>query len=184
MKQVCSAVCLCAALAAGSVLAQEKPGVVAAAEVETVVMVRSVNYQDRTVTVQGPEGGLTTIQVPPEAQNLDQVHPGSKFKVRYLESVAIGVVSGGGKPDARFAEAVELAPKGGTPGGVMARVTQVTGTVEGVDYGNRTVAIRGPEGNLRRYAVGDDVENFDQLQVGDTVGLRVTQALGMTMMQQ
>ena len=66
----------------------------------------------------------------------------------------------------------------------MARVTQVTGTVEGVDYGNRTVAIRGPEGNLRRYAVGDDVENFDQLQVGDTVGLRVTQALGMTMMQQ
>jgi hypothetical protein len=183
MKLFCAAVCLGAALTAGSALAQ-KPGVVAAAEVETVVVVRSVNYDERTVTVQGPDGGLLTIQVPPEAQNLDQVHAGSKFKVRYMESVAIGVVPGGGKPDVQSAEAVQLAPKGGTPGGVMARVTQITGTVEGVDYGNRIVSIRGPEGNLRRYPVGDDVENLDQLQVGDTVGLRVTEALGMTMLQQ
>jgi hypothetical protein len=184
MKHLVTAACLCAALAAANVLAQQKPGVVAATQVETIVTVRSVNYEDRTVTVEGPEGGLTTIQVPPESQNLDQVHPGAKFKVRYLEAVAIGVVPAGGKPDVQTAEKVELAPKGATPGGVIARVTQITGTVEGVDYTNRSVAIRGPEGNLRRYAVGDDIENFDQLQVGDTVGLRVTEAIGMTMMAQ
>jgi hypothetical protein len=184
MKSFAAAVCLCAALTAGNVLAQQKPGAVAAAEVETVVTVRSVNHVERTVTVEGPEGGLTTIQVPPEAQNLYQVYPGAKFKVRYLEAVAIGVVKGGGAPDVQTGEAVELAPKGGTPGGIIARVTQITGKVEGVDYANRTLSIRGPEGNLRKYAVGEDIENFDQLQVGDTVGLRVTQAFGMTMLQQ
>jgi len=184
MKRFATLICVCAALAAGNALAQEKPGVVAASEVETIVTVRAVNYEERTVTVEGPDGGLTTIQVPPESQNLDQVHPGAKFKVRYFEAVAIGVVPGGGKPDVQTAEKVELAPKGATPGGVIARVTQITGTVEGVDYTNRTVAIRGPEGNLRRYTVGDDIENLDQLQVGDTVGLRVTEAIGMQMMAQ
>ena len=181
MKQFVAATILCAAFATATALAQDQPGVVSAAEVETVVTVRAVNHQERTVTVQGAEGDLVTIKVPPESQNLYQIHPGAKFRVRYLEAVAVGVVEGGGAPRARTEEAVQLAPKGATPGGVIARVTQVTGKVEGIDYGTRTVSIRGPQGNLRKFTVSEDIENFDRLQVGDTVGLRVTEAMAMTM---
>jgi hypothetical protein len=179
-----SALCLGIAIAAPAALAQDKPGVVKAATVETVVTVRSVNQEDRTVTVEGPDGDLVTIKVPDESQNLDQVYAGAKFKVRYLQAVAVGVVEGGGEPGAQAVDTVELAPKGENPGGVMARVTQVTGTVEGIDYDQRTVAVRGPEGNVRRFAVSDEVEHLDQVHVGDTVGLRVTEALSMEMMQQ
>jgi hypothetical protein len=134
--------------------------------------------------VEGPEGGLVTVQVPPEAQNLYQVYPGARFRVRYLEAVAIGVVKGGGAPDVQTAERVEMAPKGATPGGIVARVTQITGTVEAVDYTTRSISVRGPQGHLRKFTVSDQIENFDQLQVGDTVGLRVTEAVGMQMLQE
>jgi hypothetical protein len=184
MKKLASALSLFAALAAPAVLAQDKPGTVQAAAIETVVTVRSVNHEERTVTVQGPEGDLVTIKVPEESQNLYQIYPGAKFKVRYLEAVAIGVMEGAGAPSVDTAETVELAPKGANPGGVMARVIQITGTVEGVDYAQRTVSVRGPEGNLRRFTVSDEVERFNEVQVGDTVGLRVTEALSMEMMQQ
>jgi hypothetical protein len=68
-------------------------------------------------------------------------------------------------------------PPGAAPGGVIARVTQV----EGIDYGTSTVSIRGPQGHLRKFTVSEDIENFDRLQVGDIVGLRVTEAMAMTM---
>jgi hypothetical protein len=184
MKQVTCVVILCAALGVSAAWSQDKPGAVTAAEVETVVTVRGVNQQERTVTVEGPDGDVMTFKVPDESQNLDQVYAGAKFKVRYLQAVAVGVLPEGGAPGAGAVETVEMAPKGATPGGVIARVTQITGTVEEIDLDTRTVSVRGPEGELRRFAVSDDVENLDKLQVGDTVGLRVTEAMAMEMMQQ
>ena len=44
---------------AAPVIAQDKPGMVAAEEVETVVIVRAVDHQRRTVTVEGPSARLT-----------------------------------------------------------------------------------------------------------------------------
>jgi hypothetical protein len=55
-------------------------------------------------------------------------------------------------------------------------------TVEGIDYDTRTVSVRGPAGELRRFAVSEGVENLDKLQVGNTVGLRVTEAMAMEML--
>jgi hypothetical protein len=184
MKQLTRVIILCAALGASSAWSQDKPGAVTAAEVETVVTVRGVNQQERTVTVEGPEGDVVTFKVPDESQNLDQVYAGAKFKVRYLQAVAVGVVPEGGEPSAEAVETVEMAPKGATPGGIIARVTQITGKVEGIDQDTRTLSVRGPSGELRRFAVSEDIENLDQLQVGDTVGLRVTEAMAMEMLQQ
>ena len=38
-----------------------------------------------------------------------------------------------------------------------------------------------PSGELRKYAVGPEVQRFDNIQVGDTVVLRYTEALGFKM---
>lgn len=184
MKHIASIIGLCAALAVSTAWAQEKPAAVAASEVETVVTIRAVNQLDRTVSVDGPDGELITFKVPDESQNLDQIRPGSKFKVRYLEAVAVGVVEGGGAPSAEAVDVVEMAPKGANPGGVLARITQITGTVEEIDHHQRNLSVRGPAGELRRFTVSEEVENLDNVQVGDTVGLRVTEALAMEMLQQ
>src|SRR5262245_4616703 len=144
MKRILVALGAAAVLAApAALLAQDKPGLVAASAVETVVTVREVDQQARTVTVEGEGGRLVTLKVPDEAQNLDRVYAGAKFKVRYLESVAIAVVASSDEPSVGQADAVEMAPKGDTPGGVITRVTQVTGSVEQIDYANRTVVVRG-----------------------------------------
>jgi len=172
------------ALSAAAAVAQDKPGVVAADAVDAVLTVRGVNYVERTVTFATQEGEVSTIKVPDEAQNLDQVYAGARFKVRYVQSVVLGVVGAESQPSAGEVQRVELAAKGDTPAGTVVSVKQITARVEGIDYANRTVAVRGPLGGLRRFSVGPEVQRFDNVQVGDTIVLRYTEALGLRMIKE
>lgn len=161
--------------------AQNQSDVVFTDEVETVVTVRGVHYVNRTVTVEDPNGERITIKVPDEAQNLYQVQPGNKFKVRYAQAVAVGLLEPGQEPGAGIGEAMKLAPKGATPGGVLVRVAQISGKIVDIDYALRTILVRGPQGNLREFVVSERVKGFGNLMVGDVVGLKVTEALAMEM---
>jgi hypothetical protein len=163
--------------------AQDKPGIVAADVVEQIVTVRGVNHAERTVTIATPAGEETTIKVPDQSQNLDQVHVGAQFRVVYAQSVVIAVVGEKSEPAAGSIDRIELAPKGDIPGGTIVSVKEITARVEGIENAARTVSVRGPSGELRRYAVGPEVTRFDNIQVGDTVVLRYTEALGFKMIQ-
>ena len=165
-------------------VAQNEPGVVFTEEVETVVTVRGVHHVNRTVTVEDPDGERITIKVPDESQNLYQIQPGAKFKVRFAQAVAVGLLAPGEEPSAGVGEVMKLAPKGATPGGVMVRVTQISGKIMAIDYAARTIIVRGPAGNLSEFVVSDLVKRFENLMVGDVVGLQVTEALAMEMIPQ
>jgi len=171
-------------LAAPVGYADEQIGAVVTDEAEGVITVRAVNYQARTVTVQGEDGQIATMKVPPEAQNLDQVYAGSKFRVRYLQSVAVYINPKGGAPSANVGAAMELAPKGATPGGVITEVKQVEARVDAIDYNARTVVLTGPEGNSVTIKVDPRVERFNQVKVGDLVVVGYTQALAMKMIKE
>ncbi len=127
--------------------AQEKTAVTVA-QTEAVVKVVNIDRKARTVTFQGPRGRMETLNVPKEAQNFDQVKVGSSFKVRYVEAVAVGLQRGG-KASASADRTVRLAPKGGTPGGVVVNTATLSATVEAIDYTNRQVALKGPKGNIQ-----------------------------------
>ena len=184
MKRMIGSLCLVLSLCAAAVFAQNKPGVVATKAVETVLTVRGVNYAERTVTFATPEGDVQTIKVPDEAQNLDQVYAGAKFKVLYMESLVIGVTDVQHAPSADEGQKMQLAAKGDTPGGTFVNVKQITATVEDVNHEERWVAVRGPAGGLRKRSVGPEVERFNNVGVGDTVVLRYTEALGLKMIKQ
>ncbi len=185
MKQIVAIIGAFTLLASSAqTIAQDEPGVVATTVMEAVVTVRGVHYVNRTVTVEGPEGRIFTINVPEEAHNLYQVSPGAKFLLTYGQAVAVGVLAPGEEPSAEEGEVMKLAPKGATPGGVIVRVSQISGRIEDIDYDSRTIIVRGPQGNLREFVVSDAVERFDMLNVGDVVGLRVTEALAMEMIPQ
>ena len=145
---------------------------------------RAVDQQARTVTLQGPQGNLVTMKVPPEAQNLDQVYPGAKFLVRYLQSVAVFISPTGGVPSADEGSAMQLAEKGATPGGVIVTVKQVQARVDAINYDTRAVVLTGPEGNQIKLVVDDRVQRLDEVKEGDIVVVRYTEALGMRMIQQ
>jgi hypothetical protein len=159
-----------------------KGGAIAATQIDAVLTVLSVDQKARTVTVRGPKGGVTTLKVPPQAQNLDQVKQGSQFRVKYVEAVAIGIRKGG-EPAAIATEDVRLAPKGGTPGGVVVRTQQLAGVVDAIDYTNRYIAVRGPKGNTIALKAADDVK-LEGLSAGDRIAVTHTEALAMEMIPQ
>ena len=177
-----TAVGLC--LAIPPVFAQDKPGAVATEVAESTVTVTAVDQQARTVTVQGQDGQTMTIQVPPQAQNLDQVYPGARFRLRYMRSVAVFISPVGGAPSANLGTSMELAPKGATPGGVITQVVQIQARVDAIDYNERTVVLTGAEGNSITLKVDDRVKRLNEVSVGDIVVVDYTQALAAEMIRQ
>jgi hypothetical protein len=66
------------------------------------------------------------------------------------------------------------------PGKVAgAATTQITAKVTAVDPAKRTITLQGASGKTRTIEVGDQVSNFDQIKVGDTVHAKYTQALAL-----
>jgi len=173
------------AVTAPAGFAQGKPGVIVTEVAETVVTVVAVDQEARTVTVQGQNGGdPVTIKVPAQAQNLDQVVPGSRFRLRYLESVAVFISPTGGTPSSNVGASMELAPKGATPGGTISEVVQVQARVDAIDYDERTVVLSGPEGNSVKLKVDESVKRLNEVQVGDIVVVGYTQALAAEMIRE
>lgn len=162
----------------------DKPGAIVAAGVEAVVVVRAVDQQSRTVILQGPRGNEFTMQVPEQAQNLDQVREGSKFRVRYLESIAVFISPAGGEPAAGEVTTMELAEKGAPPGGVIVKLKQVQARVDAIDHDARTVVLTGPLGNAVELAVDERVQRLNEINAGDIVVVRYTEALAMKMLEE
>jgi hypothetical protein len=61
--------------------------------------------------------------------------------------------------------------------GVAERVAQVTASVEAVDSAKRTVTLKGSAGDIVTLSLGSEVQNFDQIRVGDLVVVRYLDAL-------
>jgi hypothetical protein len=160
-------------------LAQPK-GAVDTMQVEAVVTVEKVDQKARTVTIRGPQGNVRTLQVPPEAQNLDKVKPGDRFKMVYAEALVLAITRGGQASESVDRQ-VKVAPKGGTPGGYVVRTAQMTGVIDAIDYKNRYLALRGPNKQTLALPVSPDVKDFDQLKAGDTITLGFAQALAIEM---
>ena len=57
----------------------------------------------------------------------------------------------------------------GKPGAVVVNAASITATVEAIDYDKRTVALKGPRGNVVELKVSPDVKNFKQIKPGDRV---------------
>jgi len=166
--------CLAIAPAAAQSL---KDSAMAVDQTEAVVTVVSVDQHKRTVTIRGPKGGVATLNVPPESQNLDKVKAGDRFRMKYIEAVAVGIRKGG-EPASDDKREVKVSPKGGTPGGMVMRTRTRSVVVDAVDYTNRYMAVRGKGGETVALKVADDVP-LDQLSAGDRITVVHTEALAV-----
>lgn len=167
----------------GAAPAQTKDEAVVIDATDAVITVVEVDEYKRTVTVRGPRGNMAVITVPPEAQNLDQVHPGARFRVRYVESVAVSITKGGAASSSS-GRSMKLAPKGDIPGGTVVKVSQIAGIVDSIDYSGRILAVRGPEGNVLAVKVGDEVQGLEKLEKGDRISVEYTESLAMRMIKE
>jgi hypothetical protein len=91
--------------------------------------------------------------------------------------LALGLI-----PPAALAQSAPSAQTGAVtaPGKAgAAATTEITAKVIAVDPAQRTVTLQGASGKTRTIEVGDQVRNFDQIKVGDTVHAKYTQALAL-----
>jgi hypothetical protein len=182
MKITAITAIVCGLAAVPVVNAQVKDAAIAVAETEAVVTVTKVDQKARTVTFRGPKGGVATLNIPPESQNLDQVKPGQQYRMKYVEAVAVEIRKGG-KPSAEASRQVKVAAKGAKPGGMMVNTRQISGVIDAIDFTNRYVAIRGPQGNTQAFKVADDVK-LEALSAGDRIVVTHTEALAVEMVAQ
>lgn len=181
MKRALLAVTAVSVMALPIWAAAQDKAAVTVSQTEAVIKVTKIDRKARTVTFQGPRGNSRTLTVPKEAQNFDKVKVGALFRVKYVEAVAVALQKGGA-PSATADRHVQLAPKGGTPGGVVVDTVTLKAKVEAIDYANREVALKGPKGNVVPLKVSDDVQGLENVKVGDTVTVAYAQALALEML--
>jgi hypothetical protein len=58
-----------------------------------------------------------------------------------------------------------------------ARMIELSAAVVGIDKAARSVDLKGPDGRVVTLHVGDEVKNFDQIQLGDNVVTRFMQSI-------
>ena len=156
-----------------------KPGVIAADLIEVTATVAAIDPTRRLVALTGPQGNTIILRAGPEVRNLDQVKVGDRVIVDHYESIALFVRKSGDAPAATEAAVVALAAKGQTPGVVSVDTVEVTAKVEAIDYAKRVVTLIGPEGTPRVIKVDPSVKRLPEVNTGDEVVLRYTEALAV-----
>jgi hypothetical protein len=178
-RAVAVVILVAASAACASTQEAAKPGVIAVDVIEFTSTVEAIDYQKRTIVLKGPDGRGRTFVASKEVRNLDQIKPGDLVKGEFVEETALFVRKASDPPEATEMSSVSLAPKGKKPGVVFVDTAQVTANVEAVNYQQRTITLRGPQGNVTTYKVGDAVKRFNEVKTGDQVVLRVTDALAI-----
>jgi hypothetical protein len=154
-------------------------GVVIADHVQLRAQVEAIDYAKRTVVLKGQDGKTVTLEVGPEAKNFNQVKVGDQVRADFYTSTAIALRKAGGPPTAHETEAVEVAAPGEQPHGIIVRTREISATIDAVDVQKRMVTLTGPRGNSATLKVSDAVQDLDQVQKGDQVVVRYTEALAL-----
>jgi hypothetical protein len=69
----------------------KKPAAVVVDTTELTAKVKAIDYDKRTVTLEGPEGKTKTIKVDPRVKRLREVKVGDELVIRHTEAVAIAL---------------------------------------------------------------------------------------------
>jgi hypothetical protein len=166
-----------------------KPAIVVTKVSTLNASVAAVDKAERLVTLRSDDGREQSIKCGPEVRNFDQIEVGDRVTAEYHEATAIfarkpqaaaGAAESGPGGVARSYGMAELAPLGAKPGGLITNVSELTATVDDIDYVKRQVVLLGPSGRPRMISVGDDVQNFESLRKGDEVVIRYTEAIAIS----
>ncbi len=142
-------------------------------------VVAAIDTANRKVVLVDDAGIRETVKVGPEAINFDQVRRGDRLEVVATEELVVSLAQPGESTDNGAAALVDLAPRGAKPGGVVAAVARITGTVTALDPARRTATLRFEDGSTRTFPVRSDVD-LGQRKVGDQVIFQVTEMVAIS----
>jgi TolA-binding protein len=157
----------------------DQPGGIIGQKVVTRVVVDSIDYKERTAVLRDSENKLHYFKAGPEIRNFPQLKVGDEVITEQTESVAILVDKPQGKPAGGGAQVAKRAPLGAKPGMEAVNVYEVTAIVEKIDYKNRMITLKGPEGKLITTKVDPSLTRFNEVKKGDMIYMQFTEGLAI-----
>jgi hypothetical protein len=144
----------------------------------------SIDAATRTVVVEGELGRQVSIVAPEDAPNFDQIEVGDPVAATYVEAIALAIAPvTDAEPGASATAAVSTAPKGATPGGVIAEQIQLRAVVKAVDLKTRSVTLDVPSGGERILKAGEAID-LERVKTGEQVSVTLTRALAISIDKQ
>jgi hypothetical protein len=114
------------------------PSIVGTASTTSQVKIEAVDYDNRSVALEGPDGKSEIFNVPPEVRNFDQIKQGDVVKVQYMQTIDVNVRKGNQPLSTAEVTAMATAPLGDKPGVVAFRTVKTLANVQAIDYQART----------------------------------------------
>jgi len=174
------AVSVAATLSLGGLSTANAQGVEVGDAVVLTAEVVAIDRVDRVVTLLGSRGNVVEIEVGHQARNFDQIQLGDRVKVEYYESVALYIGKKGQKPGATAGLVAARSAKGDKPAGLVVEAVDISATVQTIDKKKRTLTLKRPDGKLVTTKVDRSVKAFDTLEVGDSIHVRITEAIAIS----
>jgi hypothetical protein len=165
-------------VAAGVAVQKGVPGGIVVSTKDISAKVTAINKAKRLLTLEGPMGKELTVKVGPAAINFDQIAVGDMVNATVTEQLVVALADPDSAPGEGSAGVVALAPKGAKPGGVVANLTQVTGTVTAIDAKARTATLKFDDGSTQTFPVRPDID-LSKRAVGEKVVFQVTQMVAL-----
>jgi Cu/Ag efflux protein CusF len=149
------------------------PGAAAAAGmIKTTATVVGVDAATRLVTLKRQDGKVFSF--------FDQLRVGDKVTAEYAAAVSLELKKGGKElRQSSEKQAMDRAPAGAKPGGVVGRKVTVLADVVAVDAKKQVVTLRGPAGNIVDLAVEDPAQ-LKNIKKGDQVEAVYAEALAIS----
>lgn len=145
-----------------------------AAKITAVVL--SVDKQDRSIVVKGPDGKAQKIELTEDVKNFDQIHPGDELVVEVYTALAMQLAKPGEEFTDTVSSAVAIAQPGQKPQLVNVDIVEVLAKITEINKDTREVTVTGPLGNSVTLQVPEKMKKFDELKVGDEVNARYIEA--------
>jgi hypothetical protein len=142
--------------------------------------VASVDGANRAVTLNGPKGAGVVLVVARSVGNFEQLKPGDKVRIVYLEALAIALRDADGAAGPSAAEAVPVVLPGKKPTTIAVDTVEVGAAAAAVDRANRTVTLALPDGRRATVRVDPAVKAYAGLKPGAQIVVRLTQATAIS----
>ena len=185
MKKRLAVISIMVAIISGCTMHNVKPekmprGVEISDSVVITAEVVAIDKADRTVALLGPEGNVVVLEVGPAARNFNQVKVGDKVKAEYYESIAIYIGEKGTQPETESEIVAARSAKGEKPAGIVLETIDISATVKSINKFKRTIKLVMPNGQVVTRKVDKSIKAFDNLKKGDSVHVRLTEAVAIS----
>jgi len=158
----------------------KKPSIKKEKTTRVTATVEAVDYDNRIVTVKGPEGNIVDIKAGDRVKNLAQIKVGDNVEITYYESLAVKVFKAGEVPQgtASTVAAERTAKPGDKPAGIVGSQVTVTATVESISPNKTSVTLKMSDGKFKVVKI-QDKKNLENVKVGDEVVITATETLAI-----